>query len=212
MSRGSSLKLFRRFALCAGASLASLALIAPAAEAGPLVASAPDCDGQMLSQPFTPWADVMHYTPAADGGFEHGAAGWTLKDGGQVVDGNESYYVTSASDSHSLRLPAGASATSPTICVGIEHPTVRMFVRRAAGLTGTASVEVLFEDAFGDVHAQAIGSVAGVGSWQPSLPLPIVANLLPLLPGDHTPVAFRVTGLTGDVRIDDFYVDPYRRS
>jgi hypothetical protein len=43
--------------------------------------------------------------------------------------------------------------------------------------------------------------------------MPIVANLLPLLPGDHTPVAFRFTpvGLGGDWRIDDLYVDPYRR-
>ena len=154
----------------------------------------------------------MHYTPAGDGGFEQGAAGWTLTGGAQVVDGNESYYVTSASDSRSLRLPAGASATSPTICVGLEHPTVRMFARRAAGLNGTAAVEVLFEDALGNVHSQAIGTVAGIGSWQPSLPLPIVANLLPLLPGEHTPVAFRLIGLSGDVRIDDFYVDPWRRS
>ena len=39
----------------------------------------------------------------------------------------------------------------------------------------------------------------------------VVANLLPLLPGEHTPVAFRFTALGGDWSIDDVYVDPYSR-
>jgi hypothetical protein len=40
--------------------------------------------------------------------------------------------------------------------------------------------------------------------------MPIVANLLPLLPGSRTPVSFRVTATSGSWKIDDFYVDPYR--
>jgi hypothetical protein len=37
----------------------------------------------------------------------------------------------------------------------------------------------------------------------------VLASLLPLLPGDHTPVRFRVTAQGGSWQIDDFYVDPY---
>jgi hypothetical protein len=40
----------------------------------------------------------------------------------------------------------------------------------------------------------------------------VVANLLPLLPGAHTPVAFRFTPqLGGEWAIDDVYVDPFQR-
>ena len=39
----------------------------------------------------------------------------------------------------------------------------------------------------------------------------MVGNLLPLLPGDMTPVEFRFTPLLGgDWQIDDVYVDPFR--
>ena len=37
-------------------------------------------------------------------------------------------------------------------------------------------------------------------------------SLLPLLPGDRTPVAFQFTPLLGDWQIDDVYVDPRRFS
>jgi hypothetical protein len=39
----------------------------------------------------------------------------------------------------------------------------------------------------------------------------ILANLLPLLPGEHTPVAFRFTAVGGDWSVDDVWVDPYSR-
>jgi hypothetical protein len=57
-----------------------------------------------------------------------------------------------------------------------------------------------------------IGTVLPNTQWQPSLPLPIVANLLPLLPGDMTPVQFRFTPVgSASWSIDDVYVDPWAR-
>jgi hypothetical protein len=55
----------------------------------------------------------------------------------------------------------------------------------------------------------AIGLVAlNGGSWQPTL---MVANLLPLLPGDHTPVQLRFVPQGGGAwLIDDVYVDPFK--
>jgi hypothetical protein len=48
-----------------------------------------------------------------------------------------------------------------------------------------------------------------LGQWKPGPKLLVVANLLPLLPGEHTPVRFRVTSIgTGTWSVDDFYVDP----
>jgi hypothetical protein len=117
--------------------------------------------------------------------------------------------VTDEMDGHSLALGAGSSATSPSICVGIEHPDIRFFARASSSLA-TLRVEVLFEDGAGNVQSLTIGSVMGNSGWAPTAPMPIVANLLPLLPGSRTPVSFRVTATSGSWKIDDFYVDPYR--
>ncbi len=188
--------------------------IAPAAQAGPLVASAGDCDEQALSQPFMPWLDPAHYTLAPDGGFEKGGSTWALDGGASVASGNESYYVRSARDSKSLKMPSGSSATSAVMCVGIEHPTLRLFARNTGSPLSTLEVKVHFEDAFGEVHAAPIGAVVAGDSWAPTQPMTIGVNLLPLLPGEHTPVAFEFSehGSGGNWRIDDVYVDPYRRS
>jgi hypothetical protein len=193
------------------ASIASLAFLAPAAQAGPLVASAPDCDSLSLSQPFLPWADPASYILDPGGAFEDGAAGWSLS-GAYVAGGNESYYVHGSGDSNSLRLPAGSSATSSTVCVGIEHPDLRFFARNTGSALSSLRVEVLFEDANGNVLSAPIGVVADTGTWQPTAPMPLVVNLLPLLPGEYTPVQFKFTpqGMAGNWRIDDTYVDPWR--
>jgi hypothetical protein len=192
------------------ACVVALVLVPATASAGPLVAAATNCDSQSLSQPFLPWADPATYTLNPGGSFEDGAAGWSLN-GASVVSGNEPFNVGSATDSQSLALPDGSSAVSAPICVGIQHPDIRFFARStnpAAKLT----VEVLFEDGDGNVQSLPIGSVPGGGAWAPTAPFPIVANLLPLLPGNETPVAFRFRASGGCFRVDDLYVDPYSRS
>jgi hypothetical protein len=187
------------------------ALAAPAAsQAGPLVASAPDCDAQQLSQPFLRWLDPASYTLDNGGAFEDGGAGWAIKGGAAVVSGNESYTVHGDADSSSLSLPSGSSATSSTICVGLDHPDLRFFARNTGSLLSTLKVEVLFEDAAGGVHSLPIGLTVGSKNWQPTVPMPLVVNLLPLLPDSYTPVAFRFTPQGGNWSIDDVYVDPYR--
>jgi hypothetical protein len=185
-------------ALVAGLSaVVGLALLAPAAQAG-LTAS---CDGQVLERPFLPWADPARYVLAPDGEFGGGAAGWQ---GGDVVAER-----SPLSGDGALRLGSDGSATSPAMCVTVAHPTLRFLARNAGEQTGTLGVEVLFEDLAGRAQTLPIGVVAGGGGWAPTLPMPIVANLLALLPGDQTPVAFRFTARGGDWRIDDVYVDPY---
>ena len=187
-----------------------LAMALPnAASAGVLVADAPNCDTQILSQPFLPWADIASYTLDNGGSFENGTPGWSLN-GASVAGGNEPFNVGSSSDSHSLSIPGGASATSSTVCVGIEHPDIRFFAK-ASNPAAHLNVEVLFEDAGGNVLSAPIGLVTGNNGWALTPTYPIIANLLPLLPGSHTPVAFRFTASGGSFRIDDLYVDPYMR-
>ncbi len=180
------------------------------ANAGVLVQSAANCEEQSLSQPFLPWADVAQYTLAPNGSFESGAASWSLNNAA-VVNGNESFYVTSASDSRSLAVGTGGSATSGVMCVGVEHPTLRFFARRVGGtFLSTLRVNVLYENALGLVESLPIGVVAAGSNWSVTPVYAVVANLLPLLPGERTPVAFKFTPQGGaSWTIDDVYVDPW---
>jgi hypothetical protein len=209
--------LSRRLKLLGSTALIALAgalTAAGPANAGVLVGSAPSCDGQALSTPFQPWLDPFSYTPVPAADFESGASGWSLSGGAGVGAGSESFHVAGAGSS-SLTIPSGGSATSPTICVGIEHPTLRFFAKRnSGGLLGvtTMRVDVLFQSSLGLVSSLPIGVVLPSGSWQPTLPMTVLVSLLPLLPGNHTPVQFRFTPLLGgNWSIDDVYVDPFGR-
>src|SRR5207248_7693426 len=106
--------------------------------------SASNCDSQTLGQTFLPWADVANYTLNPGGSFEPGSAPWTLN-GASIVSGNESADVGSPTDANSLSIPAGASATSAVICVGIGHPDIRFFARGSSP-TATLNVQVLYVD------------------------------------------------------------------
>jgi len=182
------------------------------AHAGPLVSSAPDCKAQQLEQTFWPWADPANYTPLPGGNLENGARGWRLQGGATVVAGSSPYKVGDDPHQRSLALPEGSVATSPAICVSLVHPTIRFFAKRMdrLALTTLVTVEVLFEDALGNVLSLPIGLLPTTASWQPTLPVPIVANLLPLLPDERTAVGFRFGAVGGDAQLDDIWVDPWR--
>lgn len=197
------------------ALLAAVAALAapPAANAGPLVASAEGCTAAPLEQPFLPWLDPNYYVLVPNGGFESGASKWSLT-GADVVQGNEPYYVHGAGESKSLSIASGGSATSDVMCVGVEEPTLRLFVRSSsASLTSKLKVEVIYEDGSGGVHSLPIGYAPALTStaWAPSAPMVIGVNLLPLLDG-KTPVKFRFTAQgAASWQIDDVYVDPRYR-
>lgn len=187
----------------------ALAFAAPSTAA----ASAADCDSQVLSKPFAPWADFADYTPLDDGGFESGGAGWTLAGGAAVTDGNESFYVNDAGDSQSLRLPPRSSAVSPPICIGVAHPTMRFFAKQSGG--GLLSLPALRVDVRfrlgGATQSLPIGVLVAGSKWQPTLPLPVVINFLSAVPGlDSVSFAFTPVG-NATWQIDDVYVDPSAR-
>jgi hypothetical protein len=208
--------LSRRTRFIVAAALSASALLfaaAPAAHAGLLVKSATNCTYPPYEQPFARWLDNSSYILAPSGSFEDGAGGWSL-DGVSVVSGNESYYVGGSSDSRSLRINAGESVLSPVMCVGIDRPTLRFFARSSAGLLSlsTMAVSVRFETSLGLVAELPVGVVTPGTRWSPTLSMPVLASLLPLLPNDMTPVQFRFTPVGGaSWWIDDVYVDPRAR-
>src|SRR5918995_4672663 len=87
------------------------------------------CAAEPVARVFLPWGDPGWYASVPDGGLEAGGAGWTLRAGAAVVDGNEPFHVRSDSDARALSLPPGASASTPGTCVGPGHPTLRFFLR-----------------------------------------------------------------------------------
>jgi hypothetical protein len=197
-----------RAALTFAATMTAAAAIATPAHAGILTKSATGCEDPVLSQPFKPWLDNSFYKPVQNGDFEAGDAGWTLTGGAKVVAGNATQHVGGAGDSSSLLLPAGSSATTAPVCVGLDEPTLRYFARKNSGLLSTLLVQVQVQLELGVWVTLPIGADLG-GAWHPSLPSLVVANLLPLLPPDMTAVRFKFSPLLGGSwQLDDVYVDP----
>jgi hypothetical protein len=205
--------IIRRALLAATGAIAAAALFATPASAGILTASATDCGDETLTTPFARFGDHANYKLVQGGSFEAPDAEWTLSRGARIVSGNEPWKVGGSNHGKSLVLPAGSSAISPTSCVGLAEPTVRFFVKKnRAPLLGvsTLAVSVYVKTSLGLTVPVPVGVVLGNGQWKPTPPMLIVANLLPLLPGDRTPVAFQFTPVLGDWQIDDVYVDPWR--
>lgn len=211
-SRGTT---FRRLAL--------LALALCVLGAGATASRADASDGSLLGcgyaaqHPFLRFLDPLPYTLAPDGGFEGGAAGWKLTGGARVVSGNESFAL-SGPGSKSLLIPSGGSATSPPMCVGLLLPVVR-FVYQGGNLLSTMKVEAVWTNAAGGQSSIVLLPVVlgGAASWTPTLPLLQLGGALNALTlnGLTTNMSFRFTpkgGLfgSGNWRIDDVYVDPWK--
>src|SRR5215211_9457494 len=99
-----------RLLLCAAAAALAIAVTAPSAHAGVLVASAPNCAAQALSQPFARFGDYARYALVPGGTFEKGAPGWSLSRAA-AGSANERFYVHGAGESHPLTIPPGGAAT-----------------------------------------------------------------------------------------------------
>jgi hypothetical protein len=203
--------------LAIAATLVALA----AASAAPAAASGGDGSllgcGHQATHPFLRWLDPLPYTPLPGGDFESGAKGWALTGGARVVDGNEPWDVGGTGGSHALLLPAGSSATSPPMCMGLVLPVVRYF-STGGNLLSYLRVEAVYTDPSG--RRRSIDLLPGglpTRSWAPSLPALQLQGLLNVLTLDGltSEIALRFTPKgtlfgSGTWRIDDVYVDPWK--
>jgi hypothetical protein len=185
-------------------ALALIAIGAPAASAGgSLLGLNNDC-GQ-TSQPFAQFGDSRHYTFGANGGLEGGSTGWSLG-GGEIVAGNESYFVHSRTDRYSLALSPGDSSLSPKMCMGTTSTVTRFFVRSSDG--GRVRVQVVLKNLLGQVlGVLQISDLSAGASWSPGPPILNLDSLLALL--GVSSIQLKFTTLSGSVQVDDIYVDPW---
>jgi hypothetical protein len=140
----------------------------------PTAARADDCSGQALDRTFLPWGDPALYTPVP--------ADWTQAGG-------------------SVSLPAGSSATTEPLCIGLGHPTVRFFARNTGNPLSLLRVSAVV----GDTELP-IGLVPAGREWAPSPPLLLAVNLL-----GADSVAFKFDADGGNWSVGDVYVDPYSK-
>ncbi|MDX6680675.1 MAG: hypothetical protein QOG94_714 [Solirubrobacteraceae bacterium] len=183
------------------------------ASAAPAMASATAaCPAAATSNPFASWGDHADYQLAPGGSVEGAGAGWSLTGGAAAVEGNETFMVTGQGDHRSMRLPAGASATSARMCVGLQHPTFRLFAKRSSGpWTSSLAVDVVYGDASGREQSLRAGVVSGSGAWAPSQVLPTMVERIGATPTTTVRISFRFKPQgSGTWSIDDLYVDPHR--
>jgi hypothetical protein len=190
-------------AIVAGALL-TLAVFAAGAQA---------CNYTGAQTVFGPWGDQHSYVLAPDGGFESGGLGWSLRGGARPIEGNESFRLHGAADTHSLALPAGSSATSPSICMSLDTPVLRMVVRNGGDPSSRLRVEAVYS-LLGLVRTNVVNDVSAGSAWKPSQELSVVLGLSTIV-GTVIPSSIQVRIVPLDNRgqwqVDDFYVDPFAR-
>jgi hypothetical protein len=158
------------------------------------------------SQPFAQFGDNNSYYPVPNQGLENGSTGWTLTGGASVVAGNEPWNV-SGTGSSALALPPGSSASTPSTCINLLDPNIRLFA--ASEANGPLRVDVVFRGLTGNVlgilNIKSFQS-SSYGDWRPS------ENVLSLLavPVLTSSVQIKFTSLasSGSWKIDDVYIDP----
>jgi hypothetical protein len=206
-----SRRLTRAVAVVASVSAIGCTSIGVGATAASALTLLPSCPGQTLSTPFTPWGDTNSYFMMPGGSFESGAPGWSFAGGAGVVSGNESSFVNSKTDSHSVAIPSGAKVTSPTTCVAAGQSLMRLFVKNSgvAGSVLHVQISVQYPLISSVVSiGYDINGTAGATGWAPTGQL-IVPNL-GLLSTNNLTLVFTTKGTPATWNIDDVFVDPFK--
>lgn len=164
-----------------------------------------DCPTPLVEQPFSAFGDSRDYVLSPGGSFSDPGAGWSLRDGARIDDGE-------------LSLREDGSATSPAMCVDLDYPHARFRYRVPARKADDAQlrVEVRYPDADDDGWERVAKIDADEGQdigsgWSLSPDVEMRPELGGSQPGWRH-VQIRLRSKDERWRIDDVYVDPKRRS
>ena len=170
-------------------------------------ASRAECTAPGLFQPFSSWKDSRNYVLAPGGDFTDPAGGgWQLE---RRRRGSSTTRNPDGTVDGVLDLPSGAVAVSPTMCVDLDYPTARAWVRGVAG-DGDVDVSVVYDAGKSAQVPKKVGRMHG----QEARVGPVRdVKIQPQLAGKQSGwrlVAFVLSagGKDGEFRVDDFYVDP----
>jgi hypothetical protein len=163
------------------------------------------CQEPLIVNPFTAFGDFRDYVLAPYGDFENAALpGWTLTGGASVV--------RTSSGNGTLRLPEGSTATSPAMCIDLNYPTMRYFVRDADADQARLRTQVMYVDHATAYTPYTVGKLTAKSTWRLTEDIEVLPERGGVDPGWRR-VAFRLLppANEGDIRIDDFYIDPRMR-
>jgi hypothetical protein len=199
----------RRTAVLGGlAVLAPLAalVVAPATTAS--AATVLPCTTRATTTPFTPWGDSNAYFTLPGATFESGTSGWSLAGGARVTSGNEPWKVVSGPNVSSLSLPAGASASAPSMCIATAEDSMRLFYR-APGIS-TAYLRVTIHVTSGVNVADNTYSIGGgTAGWALSERI-MVPDIRDRSGQQTVTIKFDQVGTKAAWQIDDVEIDPWR--
>lgn len=183
--------------LCLVTATAAVASLASAPRAGALLGLV--CPDQTIEYPFAAWGDDNAYVLVSPA---ESSDGWSLR-GASIGSGNEPWYVHSKKDRRAAAVPAGATAETPSLCLTLFDPTMRLFANGSRG--GKLQVDAIGHTPLGLSLVLGSMTVNGTGSWSPSDVQRFLANLTS--PVTWT-ISFRLTAVSGSWQVDDVYVDP----
>jgi hypothetical protein len=194
------------------ALVAACFALAVAAQPAAAATTPTTCPDMVSSQVFAALGDTANYTPVLGGTFEGDMSGWTLNSA-SVAPGNEPWQVDGASDSNSLSIVPGGSATSPTFCVSSKTPSWRFFAHAANALSGTV-LRVYVQATLPNGHVLQLPVAKHTGnsysSWS-ATPSMVLGKVLPKNFNVNVQFVFAADSKGGAWSIDDVFVDPYAK-
>lgn len=165
------------------------------------------CAKPALASSLAAFGDSRSYFLAPGADFESAASGWTLTGGARTSAGSGPLRLGAAASS--LRLPAGATATSPTFCVDLNYPTFRFFSTKG---NAPLSVDVIYP-ALGTKKPKATTVKGGGATWELAKDVDLRPTVVTKDAGWRL-VQLRFVagaGAPGDWLVDDVLVDPKMR-
>jgi hypothetical protein len=190
-------------AIAACGALLLGAVPAQAAKSAKEITSSSQCSEPTLYQPFLGFGDSNWYAlPAGESYDNFTGKGWVLSGGAKFIqttllDGTTGYV---------LDMPANSTATSPNFCLDPEYPKARAMIADVFG-PPNLSFYVTYASS-GQTPSSSVPAPTG-NVWQLS---PTFSLYPGSTPGWQLGTFTFVTGSNAsDVRVSNFYVDPYKR-
>jgi hypothetical protein len=156
------------------------------------------CPPAAVTHPFLRWGDASSYLLAPGGNFEK--AMWALTGQARRMAGGDPFL--GASTGESLALGGGSSAESPAMCMSAAYRTLRFF------LSGRGNVQVQLVDG---ARVKNVATVSAREDWDPTPVIDIGSAVASSLSSGTAQLSVRLIGLTGTVKVDDVFIDPWNR-
>ena len=195
-------------ALASGVVSLALAGAGLGSAAAPALASTSTstCTEPSVSQPFLTWGDSnTYFLPGGETAGSFNGAGWTFTGGAAVIKAT----LANGTSGTVLYMPAGSTATSPSVCVNQSDPTARAMIEDVSGAAGIQFF-VGYQGTQTWTAPQNTGQIHGQGTaW--TLTDPVNVQPSNIAGWQIARFTFENIGGAGTYELYNFYIDPYAK-